>query len=530
MRAAYCRIDKDNYYIGHTDKYEYGLFFAPIPILKEGSKALWTGRAWKIVRSITRSSVETETLPASSITEDSDSLYVQSEEFDNSDSAELIHLFTKEKNELDIEILKVIEKNEKVPEEWLEYTKKLKSYILYCQTNAVHYEQITEVSEIRPELLNSGLDSELIDNNLAREKQLKTSNFINNEFLFSLMYIDEENVKEHLTEEEQTIFYKYAPEILANNMTYSPQFARYNKDNPDEFVYAGNNNDFRELLINIKNTTRMYSEVSESEIDDFFDKLQSNQDEIEQKIIDAFKNHFSEKIVSSKVSTMSSRTTSNVPIPAGLLEHDETPPTRDAVNPYIRSFQFEDMLLYFELENPLSSPLYDINKMFFDACKKDNKSYRQAASQISFIDTELEPPEDGDIDPDQQSVVEVPESNQSFIEVSKLIKHTTLSKGHVEEFLADYHKYIKSYDYKYINSIIALDRYLRDETLFYETHPELCTNEDWEEVKVRNFEILFPGYQPIKVLTSKYLETPELIRSLDKEQEQIPDGLQPHMI
>ena len=47
---------------------------------------------------------------------------------------------------------------------------------------------------------------------------------------------------------------------------------------------------------------------------------------------------------------------------------------------------------------------------------------------------------------------------------------------------------------------------------------------------MRNFEILFPGYQPIKVLTSKYLETPELIRSLDKEQEQIPDGLQPHMI
>lgn len=530
MRAAYCRIDKDNYYIGHTDKYEYGLFFAPIPILKEGSKALWTGRAWKIVRSITRPSVETETLSASTITEDSDSLYIQSGEFDNSDSAELIHLFTKEKDELDIEILKVIEKNENVPEEWLEYTKKLKSYILYCQTNAVHYEQITEVSEIRPELLNSGLDPELVEINLAREKQMETSNFISNEFMISLSYIHEENVKEHLTEEEQTLFYKYAPEILSNNMGISSHFARYNKDNPDEFVYAGNNDDFGDLLINIENTTRMYSELSESELDDFYGKLQSNQDEIEEKIIDAFKNHFSEKIVTSKVSSMPSRTTSNVPMQANLLEHDETPPVRDAVNPYIRSFQFEDMLLYVELENPLSSPLYDINKMFFEACKKDNKSYRQAASQTSFTDTELEPPEDGDIDPDQQSVIEVHESNQSFIEVSQLIKHTTLRKEHVEEFLADYHKYIKSYDYKYVNSIISLDRYLRDETLFYETHPELCSGLAWEEIKVRNFEILFPGYQPIKELTSKYLETPELIRSLDKEQEQIPDGLQPHMI
>jgi len=146
-KTAFCRINENNEYVAHTDKFEEGLFIAPIPVLKQNSKAIWTGRSWKIVKGNINYSSEDI---VSSIAETDQLLYVTGEQqvelssYDNADNNFFLDKFTTEKQLLDVEIIKLIENNQKVPTEWSDYSNKLNSYIQYLDNHLVFTEECEE--------------------------------------------------------------------------------------------------------------------------------------------------------------------------------------------------------------------------------------------------------------------------------------------------------------------------------------------------------------------------------------------------
>lgn len=207
-QTAFCGVDENNVYTGHSDKFEQGLFIAPIPELKENSKAIWTGRSWKIVKTNMDLSSSVTSAPDTELNKKTylidDQLEIKLSSHDNSDNNFFLDKFTTEKKLLDVEIIKLIENNQKVPTEWSDYSDKLFTYIQYLENHLVFMDRCEE--EIYSE------------QSLSEVNDYRKTNFsLIGDFLKTIVVFDTEKAKELCYEQSDfELMKKYSDFYISN--------------------------------------------------------------------------------------------------------------------------------------------------------------------------------------------------------------------------------------------------------------------------------------------------------------------------
>ena len=481
MATAYCLIDENNVYVGHSDVPSPGSFVAPVPKLKENAQAVWTGRSWKIqkknINYKSTSIVEVEEVQS----------FSASNEFEHSDSAFFIDKFEKEKQLLDVEIIKKIENNKKVPKKWNEYSKKLESFIEYSKNNSIDFNEI--------------LERVYVDETRELEETFKTSNYESGVFIMTLNFFDETEAKKIFTLEKNDleILKKYKDAFLERRRVRSPDDAVAN--DISGFTIEGNTRAV-EIFYN-KKDLRI---VDQNAVDD------------------------REKLLSLTEDGIIARTVISPMIPLEIINTQQRNEGDNTDN------ELPDPILIHEAKSEFEIPYCESNAEVYknldlhQLCVRYYEHFNQL-----YPDQEApEPTESPEIDTDE---LQEQAANSALKEefLSRCYQNYNFHKESYEEEFEEYVKLTGEETYNFLGQEIEIMKFLKEELLVYNEIPTYILmimnnvyDEPQNQIDEENFSILFEGYQDIESVIAKSKSAE--IEKLEKEPAKIPARIQPHML
>lgn len=477
-KTAFCRINENNEYVAHSDKFEKGLFIAPIPELKANTKAIWTGKSWKIVKTNMNYSSEIltdeqgETNKSIYITKNDEKVELSS--YDNTENGFFVNKFTTEKQLLDVEIIKLIENNKEVPTEWSDYSNKLDTYIQYLETHLVHIEDC-EVKEYHKN------DLEELNN------YTKTNFNILDQFLTPVVVIDTEKAKELLCLDQNdfNILSKYNDEFT---------LPRYTNTRVHEEFIIYNTKDYR-----IVNSALDKKLIDKNIEDGIFRRIRINE------LL---------SITDEDIDNI------NLPILSDLTSDDNN------------SVVSEDEYYYD------AHPEYFKRLDLYKLCVRYYEYYEEKYNE--FIEPLItEEPIDGEIDPKHLEDLRNSRLRNNFLR--ECFVRFNFRKNDYQKDLERYQRITGKTTFRIGLSDTQHDlpKILSDEELLANIAPSFILSFSTQELSqpdtytiVIDYSKVFEGYQDIFDLidNAKVNQSIIDIEELEKEQAKIPEGIQPHML
>ena len=469
MATAYCSIDENNIYVGHSEVPSPGSFIAPIPQLKENAQAVWTGRSWKIQKK----NINYKSTSIAKVEEEQ--IFSTNDEFIDSDSAFFIDRLEKDKQLLDVEIIKKIENNKKVPKKWSEYSKKLNSFIEYSKNNNLNFSEI--------------LERVYVDETRELEEIYKTSNYDSEDFIMTPIVFDEIQAKKLFTLEKNDL------EIVKK---YKDAFLEKHKvKNPD----GG-----EDIRTNTRPETIFYNKK-------------------DLRIVDQNAVGDREKLLSLTEEGVIAKFEMVPMLPLDVINAQQRNEGDDPDNELQDPIRMLEEKSEFEIPYCESNPEVYKNLDLYQLCVRYHNHFNQlypepeAPSEQSEIDEE---------EPIRDIVLK-----EEFL--SRCFRDFNFHKESYEEELKEYIEITGKDTFDFLGQKIELIKFLKEELLVYNEVPSYILmimngvfSEPQNQIEEENFSILFEGYQEIESLIAQSKSTE--IEQLEKEQAKIPEGIQPHML